>query len=107
MSLVHLDNVANFSISFLMSQLNTEATEIPCSHCGNKLVFVSVHSQSRIDLAPRLSHFRCLCCAATFIEPTQFYDFLPNFNKHGGNDLYMSKPSSMQKIHNPNINIPR
>lgn len=105
--LVHLDNVCNFSIAFLMSQLDTESTEIPCPLCLNNLVFVSTHNQPRLELVPRLTHYRCLCCAATFIEPTAHFDLLPNFNKQGGHDLYVSKPSSMQKFHNPNIDIPR
>lgn len=100
--LVHLDNVINFSIAFLMSQLDTESTDIPCPLCDNALVFVSSHIQPRLELLPRISHYRCLCCAATFISTTQLFDLLPNFNKQGGRELHISKPSSMHTFHQQN-----
>lgn len=113
MELVHLENVLTVSISFLLSQLTTEATSTPCPLCGSGecgegiyLVYVPRVGHLKPDLQPAFSHYRCLSCAATFISPSDYFVMQDIFKSRHNIDFYMTKPSSMHKLHNPKIDIP-
>lgn len=90
MELVHLDNVYTVSVAFLISQLTTESTNIPCPLCGSgdcgegiSLVYVPKVGQLKPELTPVFSHYRCLMCSSTFISHLSIFNIFPNLSGFG------------------------
>ena len=96
MELVHLDNVLTVSVAFLISQLTTEATSIPCPLCGSgecgeciSLVYVPNIGQLKPELTPIFPHYRCLMCSSTFISHLSIFNVFPHLRGLGAAS-YMS-----------------